>query len=127
VRRAGNDDQRSKRRLPTNPLTVLTLRCPIPRRVYLAVSYWEKQECKRLGGCWHAAQSSWFVAPECFEAIAKWPTKPNPYAAVKVAREARDRLVPVHARQTYRLPRALSKPLTVDRFGNVLTDADLSA
>jgi hypothetical protein len=117
MRRQTNDDQRSKRRRTKNTLNILTWHCAKHERVYLRVPFWEKQSCKELGGAWDPTERRWYVAPQCFEACERWLHADNPHPA-----------------PTYRQPlpslrpsRAVPPGLHIDRFGNVLTDADLSA
>lgn len=108
---------RSGRRTPINYKTVLTMRCAREQRVYLHVDFFDKQEAKALGCCWDAAHKRWFADPTCHEALERFPKTDNPYPIIHFA--------PPQPAQ--RLSRALPEGLSMDRFGNVLTDADRSA
>lgn len=107
----------AQRRTPVTYLTSLTMRCAREQRVYLHVRFEEKQDAKRLGCCWDKAHKLWFCDPHCHEAIAFWSKADNPYPL--------PHFTPPQPRG--HVSRAFPAGLHMDRFGTVLTDADLSA
>lgn len=107
----------AKRRTPVTYRTVVTMRCREYQRVYLRVPFFEKQDAKRLGCCWDPRHKLWFCDSTCHEAIALWPKTANPYPIPNF----------IPAQPAHRPSRAVPEGLSIDRFGNVLTRADLSA
>jgi hypothetical protein len=107
----------AQRRTSITYLTSLTQRCAREQRVYLRVPFAEKQDAKRLGCCWDPAHKLWFVDPTGHEALALWQRAGNPYPILH--------FIPPSPRRG--LSRAIPAGLRMDRFGIVLTDADLSA